>query len=192
MGEHPSNDSESLCHLLRPLACENVQFKVILTKLRGSQLDNERMFLSSLESEFLSEELHHVIFIRDLDGVFSEKEKVTIRDNWSKRADKTINRQGIFFLAIAEMEALILSDIDKVNELYKLKLKAINNPMTEKDPKKKLMQLTEKTKRGKYTESDAPVIFKELVFQTVYKNHKGERSFQVFADELKDKQIIAF
>ncbi|MDZ7881358.1 MAG: hypothetical protein U5L45_27090 [Saprospiraceae bacterium] len=192
VGEHPSNDSESLCHLLRPLACENVQFKVILTKLRGSQLDNERMFLSSLESEFLSEELHHVIFIRDLDGVFSEKEKVTIRDNWSKRADKTINRQGIFFLAIAEMEALILSDIDKVNELYKLKLKAINNPMTEKDPKKKLMQLTEKTKRGKYTESDAPVIFKELVFQTVYKNHKGERSFQVFADELKDKQIIAF
>ena len=192
MGEHPSNDSESLCHLLRPLACDNVQFKTILTKLRGSQLDNERMFLNSLESEFLSEELNYVIFIRDLDGVLSEEKKVIIRDNWFKRADKTIDNKGIFFLAIAEMEALILADIDKVNELYKLKLKPINNPMTEKDPKKKLMQLTEKTKRGKYTESDAPNIFKELVFQAVYKNHKGERSFQAFADELKDKNIINF
>jgi hypothetical protein len=54
------------------------------------------------------------------------------------------------------------------------------------------MQLTEKTKRGKYTESDAPSIFKELVFKSVYKNHKGERSFQTFADELKEKQIITF
>jgi hypothetical protein len=133
-----------------------------------------------------------VIFIRDLDGVFSEKEKVTIRDKWFNRADKIIQNKGFFFLAIAEMEALILSDMDKVNELYKLKLKAINNPMTEKDPKKKLMQLTEKTKRGKYTENDAPSIFKELVFKTVYKNHKGERSFQTFADELKEKQIITF
>ena len=192
MGEHPSNDSESLCHLLRPLACDNVQFKVILTKLRGSQLDNERMFLNSLESEFLSENLNYVILIRDLDGILSEKEKVILRDKWFNRANKTIENKGIFFLAIAEMEALILADIDKVNELYKLKLKHINNPMTEKDPKKKLMQLTDKTKRGKYTESDAPSIFKELDFQTVYKNHKGDRSFQAFADELKDKNIIIF
>ena len=192
MGEHPSNDSESLCHLLRPLACDNVQFKVILTKLRGSQLDNERMFLNSLESEFLSENLNYVILIRDLDGILSEKEKVILRDKWFNRANKTIENKGIFFLAIAEMEALILADIDKVNELYKLKLKHINNPMTEKDPKKKLMQLTDKTKRGKYTKSDAPSIFKELDFQTVYKNHKGDRSFQAFADELKDKNIIIF
>jgi hypothetical protein len=201
VGEHPSNDSESLCHLLRPLACDNVQFKVILTKLRGSQLDNERMFLNSLESEFLSEELSYVILIRDLDGVLSEKEKVVLRDKWFNRANKTIEDKGIFFLAIAEMEALILADIETFNKIYGLNIKPVGNPMANKDPKKTLMQLTERTKRGKYTESDAPEIFKKLNFQTVYKNHKnhkvendekGDRSFQAFADDLKDKKIITF
>jgi hypothetical protein len=192
VGEDPGNDSEALCHLLRPLACDDVQFKVVLRNLRGSQLDNERMFLGELDTQFSSGELDYIIFIRDLDGVLSEKSKVQVRDRWFNQANKTIEGKGIFFLAIAEMEALILADIETFNKIYGLKTKPVGNPMSDKDPKKTLMQLTEKTKRGKYAENNAPDIFKSIDFQTVYKNHKGDRSFQTFADELKDKNIIVF
>ena len=190
LGEHPSNDSEALCHLLRPFASENVQFKVILKKLRGSQLDNERMFLQSLASDFLSEDLHYVILIRDLDGLLSEKSKIKDRDNWFKKANTFINNQGIFFLAIAEMEALILADIRTFNKMYSIDIKPIGNPMATSKPKEDLQRFSNKSKRGKYEENHAVNIFKTLNFNTVYDNHKGERSFQAFANELVDKNIL--
>ena len=198
VGEHPQNDCEALRHLLVPKACNGVQFIVITKRLRGSDLDDEqnggasKKLLRLLEEEMAEEGLSHVIFVRDLDGVLSENGKVQIRDRWFNQANKTIEGKGIFFLAIAEMEALILADIETFNKVYGLKIKPVGNPMADKDPKKTLMQLTEKTKRGKYSMSDAPDIFKSINFRTVYKNHKGDRSFQTFADELKDKKIIAF
>ena len=198
VGEHPQNDCEALRHLLVAKACPDVQFIIITKRLRGGDFDDEqnggasKKFLRLLEEEMADEDLNHVIFVRDLDGVLSEKSKVQVRDRWFNQANKTIDGKGIFFLAIAEMEALILADIDTFNKIYGLNVKPVGNPMADKDPKKTLMQLTEKTKRGKYSMSDAPHIFKSIVFQTVYKNHKGDRSFQTFADELKDKKIIAF
>jgi hypothetical protein len=192
LGEHPSNDSEALCHLLRPLATENVQFVVILKKLRGSQFDNEQTFLKALKSEFLGEDFHHIILIRDLDGLLSEKPKIKMRDTWFNNANKFIENKGIFFLAIAEMEALILADIETFNKMYGLSIKPIGNPMMVSEPKEDLQRFSDKSKRGKYAENNAPDIFKTLNFRTIYKNHKGERSFQTFADELKDKRIINF
>ncbi len=196
VGEDPSNDSEALCHLLRPLACDNVQFKVVLRNLRGSQLDNERMFLGELDTQFSSEELDYIIFIRDLNGVLSEKGKVQIRDKWFSQVNKTIEGKGIFFLVIAEMEALILADIETFNRFYGLKVQFVGNPMTvtQPHPKERLKQYSAQVKqgKGKYEEKHAPDIFKEIAFKTVYKNHKGDRSFQTFADELKDKNIIQF
>jgi hypothetical protein len=198
VGEHPQNDCDALRHLLVPKARNGVQFIVITKQLHGSDLDDEqnggasRKFLRLLEVEMEDEDLSHVIFVRDLDGVLSEKNKVQVRDRWFNQANKTIEGKGIFFLAIAEMEALILADIETFNKIYGLKTKSVGNPMADKDPKKTLMQLTERTKRGKYAENNAPDIFKSIDFQTVYRNHKGDRSFQTFADELKDKNIIAF
>jgi hypothetical protein len=192
LGEHPSNDSEALCHLLRPFANNNVQFTVILKKLRGSQFDNEQMFLKALKSEFLGEDLHYIVLIRDLDGLLSENSKIKMRDTWFNNANKFIENKGIFFLAIAEMEALILADIETFNRMYSLNIKPIGNPMTTLKPKEDLQRFSDKSKRGRYTENHAPDIFKSLNFKTIYKNHKGDRSFQTFADELKEKKLINF
>jgi hypothetical protein len=202
VGEHPQNDSEALRHLLAPKACTDVQFIVITKRLHGSDLDDElnggasKKFLRLLEVEMENENLSHVIFVRDLDGVLSEKGKVQIRDRWFNQANKTVEGKGIFFLAIAEMEALILADIETFNRFYGLKVQFSSNPMTvtQPHPKERLKQYSAQVKqgKGKYEENHAPEIFKSLVFLTVYKNHKGERSFQTFADELKEKQIIAF
>lgn len=190
VGEHPSNDSESLCQLLRPVANEHVQFTTILKKIRGSQLDNERMFFNSLKSEFLGEDLQYIIFIRDLDGLFSQKSKIKERDEWFFKANKFIENKGIFFLAIYEIEALILADIDGFNAYYGLKTKPVGDPMTKSEPKEMLKKLTSKTQKGEYKESDALAIFKNLNLKNIYKNHKGERSFQAFIDELKAKNLI--
>ena len=190
VGEHPSNDSEALCHLLRPLATENVQFTVMLHKMRGGQLDNESRFLNALESEYLEESFQYIIFIRDLDGLISEKNKIKNRDAWFEKADKLIENKGIFFLAIAEMEALILADIGTFNKMYGLNVKPIGNPMTSLKPKEDLQRFSYKAKRGKYAENDAIDIFKSLNFKTVYNNHKGERSFQAFANELIEKKLL--
>jgi hypothetical protein len=95
-------------------------------------------------------------------------------------------------LAIAEMEALILSDMQTFNDFYGTKASFTGNPMMQKDPKATLQNLSKDSKKGKYDENHAPDIFKKLDFNTVYKQHKGVRSFQAFADELKKEKIIDF
>jgi hypothetical protein len=76
--------------------------------------------------------------------------------------------------------------------LYKIENKFNSNPINVNDPKAALKRLSDKSQRGAYEERDAPEIFKLLNFQTVYKNHRGKRSFQEFADMLKKEAIIDF
>lgn len=189
VGENPQNDAEALQILLNSVAQTDVEFSIKMGNFKGGQLDGDKFFRSlAVEADYLD----WIIFVRDLDGLLSESKKLIIKDLWFQKVNKNVDEKGIFFLAIAEMEALILADIQTFNKIYGLNVKPVGNPMADDDPKKTLRQLTEKTKRGKYTESEAPSIFKHLAFQTVYKNHKGDRSFQAFADELKNKNIITF
>jgi hypothetical protein len=187
VGEHPKNDSEALRVLLEPFVVEGVQFKVVAKNFKGGQLDGEKFF-NSLETEVF--DLDWVILSRDLDGIFSESTKLAKRDKWFLKANKNADKKGIFFLAIAEMEALILADIQTFNKMYGIDIKPIGNPMMVPKPKEKLEGFSNKSKRGKYQENDATDIFKALNFRTIYDNHKGERSFQAFAKELVEKQIL--
>jgi hypothetical protein len=200
MGEHPQNDSDALRHLLEQRRCDDIQFKIILKNLNGSDFDDEqnggasKKFLKLLKMEFDKENLAKAILVRDADEVISDSilQKKHKRDKWFKQANQTIDEKGILFLAVYEMEALILADIDTFNDMYNLAAKAIGNPMKIEDPKAVLKKLSAKAKRGVYKEQDAPEIFKRLNFKTVYKKHQGERSFQSFADELKMQKIIDF
>lgn len=193
VGEHPQNDSEALQYLLTPKCCEGVTLVPIVRNMRGSQLDGAK-FLKQLVKEFANEKLEKVIFIRDADEVLSDEiiEKKHKCDKWFKDANAQIDNKGLFFLAIYEMEALILADIENFNKLYKIKNKFVSNPMKVNDPKAELRRLSDKSQRGAYEERDAPKIFAVLDFQTVYKNHRGKRSFQEFADLLKKEAILDF
>jgi hypothetical protein len=189
VGEHPQNDAEALQLLLNSVAKTNVELSVKMDKFRGGQLDGEKFFRSlAAEAQFLD----WIILVRDLDGLLSESKKLSVKDLWFQKANKCADKKGIFFLVIYEMEALILADIDAFNDYYDLKTNPIGDSKSKTESKEILKKLTAKTKKGKYQEEHALDIFKNLKFQTVYKNHKGERSFQSFADELKEKQIIAF
>lgn len=189
VGEHPKNDSESLKILLSNVVEKNVQLSVYPKKFSGGQLDGDKFF-RTLETEAAF--LDWVILVRDLDGLASDISKVQEKEKWFEKANKISKRKGIFFLAIYEMEALILSDIDSFNNYFGLNVKAIGNPLFKEKPKEYLEQLTEKTQKGKYDENHASKIFKDLNIKNIYENHKGERSFHSFANELKEKNLIDF
>ena len=191
VGEHPNNDSKALIALLLKTAGKNIDFQVSAKKFRGGGLDSDR-FLQVLKSE--ADGLDKIIFIRDSDEAVNEQiiAYKHIRDEWFRKANKASGGKGIFFLAIAEMEALILTDIETFNNFYGVTAQFSGNPMMILDPKKKLETLSNKSRKGKYDETHAPDIFEKLSFKTVYTRHKGERSFQAFADELKKLNILKF
>ena len=191
VGENPMNDSEALIALLRKFSLEGIDFQVITKNLKGGGLDSVKFF-KLLEDE--AKDFKYIIFIRDSDEALNDPiiAYKHIRDEWFRKANKISGGKGIFFLAIAEMEALILADIETFNNFYGVTAQFSGNPMMIQDPKKKLETFSNKSRKGKYDETHAPDIFEKLVFKTVYKNHKGERSFQIFADELKKLNILDF
>jgi hypothetical protein len=200
VGENPQNDSDAMRTLLLPKAKEHIQFKVILKNLYGSDFDDEqnggasKKFLRLLKKEIETEDLSFVIFLRDADEKVNEQilNFLHKKDAWFKQANKEIQQKGIFFLIIAELEALIISDIENVNQFFTTHISYSKNPLYENKPKEFLMQKTDKSKRGRYQEKDAADILKKLDFHKIYQNHKGKRSFQDFADELKCKDLIDF
>jgi hypothetical protein len=191
IGEHPNHDSQALIALLSKASLENVEFQVVMKKFRGGGLDSDR-FLKVLVSEIM--DLDRIIFIRDSDEAINDQiiAYKHIRDEWFRKANKVSGEKGIFFLAIAELEALILADIKTFNDFYGVTAQFSGNPMMVQDPKKKLENFSNKSRKGKYDETHAPDIFEKLEFKTVYTRHKGERSFQTFADELKQLKILEF
>jgi hypothetical protein len=189
VGEHPDNDALALSYLLKNVAQADVEFIILLKNYRGSNLDS-KSFVQDLKADFRRKEPQFIILLRDLDALLSDHEQLAKRDAWVKKANNAIDQKGIPFIVIYEMEALILSDIDTFNDYYKLQRKSVGDPKMMEDPKGKLKNWTEKTQKGKYTESDAVKIFPLLNFRTVYDNHKGKRSFQTFADELVNKKLI--
>jgi hypothetical protein len=191
VGENPMNDSESLITLLKKVAFEDIEFRVIAKSVKGGGLDSVKFF-KLLEDE--AKDFKYIIFIRDSDEAINDQiiAYKHIRDEWFRKANKVSGEKGIFFLAIAELEALILADIKTFNDFYDVTAQFSGNPMMVQDPKKKLENFSNKSRKGKYDETHAPDIFEKLEFKTVYTRHKGERSFQTFADELKKLKILEF
>ena len=122
-------------------------------------------------------------FRKDLFKRWKKTKRVSQIANQTKNTIKLLP-----FIVIYEQEALILADIQAFNTIYKTAHTFTGNPLFKSEPKELLKQWTRKSKR-KYEESDTPEIFQQLNFQKVYKNHKGENSFQSFIIAL-EKAII--
>ncbi len=189
VGENAQNDAQALQALLNSVLETGVELSIYPKKFEGGQLDGDKFFRSiAVEAQFLD----WIILVRDLDGLESDTTKLREKDLWFDKVNKKAAKKGIFFLVIYEMEALILADIEGFNRYYGLQTQSVGNPISKFEPKELLKKMTAKTQKGVYKENQALDIFKSLNFKTIYKNHKGERSFQTFADELKDKKLINF
>jgi hypothetical protein len=176
VGENP-NDTISVKNLLlKNKSYQKIHFEPIAKKVRGSQIANTRKLGNIVESELTKKQFHIIIFINDLDGLPSHKNKIKEKQNWFNELNKTTGNKGIFLLNIFELEALILSDIECFNKIFKTKIKYAADPMYHKEPKEFLIKET-KGRPKKYSENDCPAIFKQLDIKTVAKNCKYFKEF---------------
>ena len=184
IGENYDNDAVALCTLLHKRYSENTYFKAL--KIKGVTADNTESASAvgrRVIGEIAKEELKYVICIKDLDDTIVNALKLAIKDAWFATYKKVVGKQAICYLAIAETEALLLSDIETINKKYGTKLMQHTNPINIADPKKELQSKTEKSK-NRYEPNHCGDIMQEISFQKVFDNHKGERSFQAFIKEL--------
>jgi len=182
IGEHPYNDSKPIKTILeKEYEDKEVQFFVLLRNIRGSQLDKNgkpsRKALAELKEVFRTKKLNFVIYVRDLDALPSDENKIKARESWFTTFDKeAANGKGIFLLNIYELEALILADINTFNQLYSVSISFTGNPMYQAEPKELLKEKTAKSPRGKYREADAMDIFEQLDTEKI-KNHQQYKQF---------------
>jgi hypothetical protein len=174
IGEDP-NDTDAIKNLLLKKFPSKFQFVQLIKNKKGYQLDNERVS-QSLKIEYIDKKPNHIIFIRDVDGLKSEKDKINKVTNWFNKLNPIVENKGILLSNIYELEALILADIQTFNKLYQTKIKAQGDVTYKKEPKEFLMNKTSKKKK-KYCESHCPEIFNELVFDIVVSNCKYFKDF---------------
>jgi hypothetical protein len=185
IGEDP-NDTKSIQNLLSQKYSRDVKFYPIIRNKRGDQLNNTAT-IRALEIELQHRKYHFVIFIRDLDGLETEKSKFENRRKWFDKLNKVCNNKGLLLLNIYELEALILADIEIFNKEYKVSIANVGNVMSKKQPKEFLILKTNKLKK-KYAESDCPDLFKKLRFPQVTANCKYFRDFVHALDRILKKK----
>lgn len=181
VGEAP-NDTKSLKNLL-PKKYREIDFKVFLNNIRGSQLDQQKT-KTWLRKEYEIEKPDIVIFIRDLDALENDVEQLEIRRKYFRESNSVVNYKGIYLLNIFEIEALLLADINCFNGIYQTDILEIADPMKIEQPKEFLKLATQKASK-QFNESHNPEIFDLLNFDLLKDNC---RYFDAFAKNL-DKEI---
>ncbi len=181
VGEAP-NDTKSLKNLLQKKYHE-IDFKVFLNNIRGSQLDEQKT-KHLLRKEYQFEKPDIIIFIRDLDALENNVEQLEIRRKYFKESNSVVNDKGIYLLNIFEIEALLLADIDCFNKIYETNILKNADPMKIEQPKEFLKIATQKALK-QFNESHNPEIFSLLNFEIVKTNC---RYFNTFINNF-DKEI---
>ncbi len=165
VGEAP-NDTNAFTNLLKK-QYPTLIFIPLINDLHGSMLDNQKT-KNILRKEYESLKPNLIIFIRDLDGLKSETDKLDKRKKYFTDFNSVVDKIGYYFLNIYELEALILADINTFNTLYNCEIEYNDDPMLQIEPKEFLIRNTKPPK--KYMESDNPTIFKSLDFETIKQN----------------------
>jgi hypothetical protein len=167
VGEDP-NDTLAIKNLLNQKFSTNFIFSPILKNKRGYQLDNIST-VRSLEVELENTSYDHIIFIRDLDGLPSDKIRYRKIESWYNNLNKVCNNKGLLLINIFELEALIFADIQTFNSLYKTVIKSDRNVMFIRNPKQELIRATVRMKK-KFRENNCPELFCKLKYDAIIKN----------------------
>ncbi len=179
IGENYQNDACAFEAFLTPQYKGKAEF-IPLGKSLNGKLFAAKKIIQTISPLVKDKEIDAVIFMCDLDN----ESKRDTRNQWFATIQKGISFKSIFYLAVMELEALILADMDTFNGIYGINGQYSKNPKFESDPKQVLENRTNKTKR-KYDENHATAIFTKLNFDIVYKRHKDEDSFQAFIDDFE-------
>jgi hypothetical protein len=181
IGENYQNDACAFKAFMTPQYKGKIEFVPIGPGLNGGDLP-ERIIIAEVSRAAKKERLNAVLIIRDLDN----EAKRVIRNKWIENIRKATSIVSVFYLAVMELEALILADIETFNGIYGIKGQYTKNPKVEADPKQVLKDRTSHTNK-KYKPNHALDIFTKLDFDIVYKKHKDEDSFQAFIDDFEEE-----
>jgi hypothetical protein len=181
VGEDP-NDTASIINLLKGKYPDTFEFKSLIKRIKGNQLDNNRTHLS-LKIEFDDYGPDYVLFIRDADGLPSEQDKLDKIKSWFNKLNGSVNKKGILLINIYELEALILADIETFNKLYSTSIKYSRNCMHQKEPKEFLIEKTAKNRKV-YSESHCPEVFQHLRYDILVAKCAYFKDFNVFLNKL--------
>lgn len=173
VGEAPS-DTDSIKNILNKRFPGN-EYIELIRGVTGSNLDNPRI-KGAIRKEFEQKKPQLVIFIRDLDSLKTDKNKLNARKEYFESFRGTVsknkssaNRGAIYLLNIVELEALILADINAFNIYYNINHTYTKDPTKEKDPKKYLRNLA-RANLKKYSEGINPKIFLKINWDTLIEN----------------------
>jgi len=171
VGEAP-NDTQSVKNLM--MKKYNYDFVFMLDRINGSKLDSQKTkrFLR-IEYEIKNPDI--VIFIRDLDSLFSNKTQLGKRKSYFTNSNSVVDKKGVFLLHIYEIEALILCDVETFNTIYNSQLDLVDDPMMVEEPKEYL-----KSKTKLYNESHNADIFEKLSFEKALNCNYFERFVTLF------------
>jgi len=159
VGEAP-NDTLSIQNLLKKrYSSDEYEYVSMLDRINGSQLESQKTkrFLR-IEYEIKRPDL--IVFIRDLDSILPNREKLAQRKEYFRSFNSVVDKKGLYLLNIYEIEALILADIETFNEIYNFEVPHIEDPMSIEEPKEYL-----KTLSSIYNESQNPEVFNALDFK---------------------------
>lgn len=161
VGEAP-NDTTAIKNLLeKKYRNDEFSFFFMLQNFNGSNLDSQKT-KRFLRIEFETEKPDIVIFIRDLDSTWPNKNQYYKRQEYFSDSNSVVDKKGIFLLNIYEIEALILADIETFNSIYSTSIAPFPNVMIISEPKELLENSTKK-----YCISDNPEIFEKINFDNV-------------------------
>lgn len=179
IGENYQNDACAFKAFMTPQYKGVAEFVPLGKSLNGKIFAFKKV-IDTIPALVKAKELDAVLFICDLD----KESKRIERQQWFSKIQKSVNFKSILFIAVMELEALILADIDTFNEIYGITGRYDKDPKLNDDPKAELKGRTGRTTKAKrqYDEPHALEIFTELRFDIVYKKHKDEDSFQAFID----------
>lgn len=149
----------------------------MIENIRGDNLENKKT-KHRLRKNYEREKPDWIIFIRDLDGLEHETDKIEQRKRYFSNFNSVVDKKGVFLLNIYEIEALLLADIAGFNRFYKVSISFTGNPMQVIQPKEFLAS------KSNYKQSDTPFIFDQLNFDTVYKRCSY---FKDFIENLTNK-----
>jgi len=154
-----------------------IEFFPLIDRIRGSQLDCRQPTKQLLRIEYQFRKPDLVIFIRDLDGLKDEIEKINLRKEYFTEYRRVVDGKAIMLLNIYELEALILADVEKFGLLFDCATSSYPDPSAVVDPKGELKKLSHKYSEGQNLE-----VFKVLDINIVSANCLY---FKEFLDKLK-------
>ncbi|CAI9678616.1 DUF4276 family protein [Elizabethkingia anophelis] len=166
VGEAPL-DTLSIMRLMLKKYSNLTFVELLKNKITGASLENQKT-KTELRIECLTHKPDIVIFIRDLDGLWTKayRHQILKRKNYyNDFKGCTLIKKTVFLLNIWELETLILSDIAAFNKFYGCNAQFNDNPMFIKEPKEFLSKL-----HSKYSNSHNSKILEHADFESIYLN----------------------